>query len=242
MVSIQFTCTENCSSNLDLLYYPTNTELGLPPLNSFMLVGQAQNGNNQLTGISTSGFYLAIRAMGGITVTIDRISVTATVCREDTVNLISFPEAYPSSTAVDGSCSDVNSEQGPDSGGLTGMCSSNGIWITSSSCVCRAGHFLDNVACSGTDIRVACTCTVHTLIIGGWCSVSYVYMFNPSSFNFTACPVETYKSTAGNEECSPCPRNSNASSMGSISCSCNPNYRRPNSNATDEDCSGNVSC
>ena len=119
-VNIQFTCAGNCSSNLALLYYPTNTPLEFTALsiNMFMSIGQAMNGTNPVTGISTSGFFLAIQAMGAISVTVDQISIIPTICRAETINLINFPEAYPTATnRVGGNCT-ADSEQ--SSGPLTG--------------------------------------------------------------------------------------------------------------------------
>lgn len=165
-VDIRFTCTRNCLSNLDLFYYPTNTEQsGLDALrdNSFTRVGQVMNGSNPVTGITTSGFYLAIRAERNIFVTVNQISIILTVCGEGTVSLISFPEAYATATSVAGSCS-ANSVPS-DSAALTGICRNNGVWDASSSCVCDAGYFLDNDACTGTDIHVACMCPVYIFII-----------------------------------------------------------------------------
>ena len=168
-VDIQFTCTGDCSTSLHLLYYPTNTEQNLTalPSDSFTLIGPVVNGSNPVTGITAAGFYLSVQATGSISVIIHRISVIATFCGEQTVNLISFPEAYPTTTLEAGSCSIANSE--PMGGGvLTGTCGNNGNWATSSSCVCSAGYFLDNGACTGTNIYVACaqicTCTVHAHI------------------------------------------------------------------------------
>ena len=148
-VNIQFTCTGSCSSNLALLYYPTNTPLEFTALsiNMFMSIGQAMNGTNPVTGINTSGFFLAIQAMGAIFVTVDQISIIPTICRAETINLINFPEAYPIATNRVGSCT-ADSEQ--SSGSLTGSCGINGMWETSSSCVCIAGYFMQNDSCTGT--------------------------------------------------------------------------------------------
>ena len=169
-VNIQFTCTGNCSSNLALLYYPTNTPLEFS-INMFMSIGQAMNGINSVTGINTSGFFLAIQAMGAISVTVAQISIIPTICRAETINLINFPEAYPTATSRVGSCTAGSEQSG---GSPIGSCGSNGMWETSSSCVCIAGYFLQNDSCTGT--RHSCTCTrrikhvfiVYIFIIGGW--------------------------------------------------------------------------
>ena len=175
-VHIQFTCTGNCSSNLDLVYYPTNTEQSPSELtalrDSFVRVNPVLNGRNRVTGFTTtSGFYLAIQATGNISVTINQISIILTVCGERTVNLISFPEAYASSVA--GSCSANSMPSG--SGAVNGTCGNDGMWTTSSSCVCNAGYFLDNDACTGTDIHIACRCSVYIFIISGWLKCVHYY-------------------------------------------------------------------
>ena len=65
-------------------------------------------------------------------------------------------------------------------------------------------------------------------------------LLQPLFQSFTACPMGTYKPTAGNESCSPCPDNSMATIEGSTICECEANYVRPTSNAAGEACSGNV--
>lgn len=152
VVDIRVTCTGDCLSNLDLLYYPSDTVVPQSDLialrdNSFIRIGPVINGSNSVNGITRAGFHLAIRATGGISVTVNQISIITTVCREDTVNLINFSEAY---TTANGSCS-ANSEPS-GSGSLTGTCGNDGMWTASSSCVCSAGYFLDNSTCTGTDI------------------------------------------------------------------------------------------
>ena len=151
-VNIQFTCTGNCSSNLALLYYPTNSPTA-PSINLFMSIGQAMNGTNPVTGINTSGFFLAIQATGAISATVNQISIIPTICRAETINLVRFLEAYPTATVSVGNCTAGSEQSG---GPLTGSCGINGMWETSSSCVCIAGYFLQNDSCTGTSH--SCTC------------------------------------------------------------------------------------
>ena len=154
-VDIQFTCTGNCSSNLDLFYHPTNIVLSQSELvalrdNSFTRTAPVINGSNPVSGITTPGFYLAIRAIGDISVTVNRISIITTVCGEETVNLINFPEAYARATSMNGSCSTNSEPSGSEP--LTGTCGNDGMWTASSLCNCSAGYSLNNDACTGTDI------------------------------------------------------------------------------------------
>ena len=174
-VDIIFSCTGDCSSGLDLFYYPIDTEQSQSvvttlPDNSFIRVGQVSNGSNTVTGITTAGFYLAVRATTTVCVTVHQISIILTVCGEDTVNLITFPEAYASTTYnMTDSCSANSEPSGSES--LTGTCGDNGMWTTSSSCVCSPGHFLENDVCTG----------IYSLCMYDYVNWSLIYTYNPSS-------------------------------------------------------------
>jgi hypothetical protein len=162
-VNIQFTCTGDCSTSLTLLYHPTSTPSEfLGSSNMFAPVDPVINGSNLLRGITTSGFFLAIRATGDISVTVNQISIVLTICREETVSLIRFPVAYSTAISIAGTCS-ADSELSNGSS-LTGTCGSKGMWATSSSCICSAGYgyFLQNDSCTGTSIPVS---IIHILAV-----------------------------------------------------------------------------
>jgi hypothetical protein len=156
-VNIQFTCTGDCSTSLTLLYHPTSTPSEfLGSSNMFTPVDPVINGSNLLRGITTSGFFLAIQATGDISVTVNQISIILTICREETVNLTRFPVAYSTANLTAGTCSaDSEPSMRSSESSLTGTCDSNGMWVTSSSCVCSAGYFLQDDLCTGTGIPVA---------------------------------------------------------------------------------------
>ena len=136
-----------CPSGLMLQQYLTNTEVNQQSIavNSFSAVGEVVNGNNSLTGLTTSGFYLAIRAESGACVTIDQVSIIVSVCNEETINLVTYLASYSPSTQVSGECA-ANSQT---SSTLSATCETTGSWTTSSSCQCNAGYFLDSGVCTG---------------------------------------------------------------------------------------------
>ena len=136
-----------CPSGLTLQQYSTNTEVNQQNISvgSFSAVGDVVNGNNGLTGLNTTGFYLAIRAESDDCVTIDRVSIIVSVCSEETINLVTYSASYTSSTSVRGECA-ANSQT---SSTLSATCETTGSWTTSSSCQCSAGYFLDSGVCTG---------------------------------------------------------------------------------------------
>ena len=161
VVDIQFTCMGNCSTYLDLLHYSVDSEQSQPFNGPFVKIGPVSSGSNRVTGINTTGLYLALQATGTVSVTVNRISIILTVCEEETISLINFPLAYSSTSSVSGSCL-ANSNS---SGSPTGTCGASGTWTTSSSCVCDSGYFLDSGTCKGTYAVYTCTCSYFTCTI-----------------------------------------------------------------------------
>lgn len=56
------------------------------------------------------------------------------------------------------------------------------------------------------------------------------------SFIFSACPRGTFKASAGDAPCSPCPTHSYASIPGSRECGCQAHYYRASSDVSDAPC------
>lgn len=136
-----------CPTGLQLRIYSTSTELDpAGRLDDFGSGTTVANGNNQVTGLTMSGFYLALQAEMNACVTINQISIVLTVCSEESIALVTFPESYASGDEVTGVCA-ANSQQ--NAGSLSATCESSGSWSTSSSCVCSPGYFLDGNDCTG---------------------------------------------------------------------------------------------
>ena len=146
---VEISCTGNCSL-LELWIYQTNDaniDRTVVNLTATFTMVESVSSTVMLNALAMDGFYLAVRAQSGACATINQLSITATVCSEETINLVTYPITYALSGPVIGSCL-VDSEPS-DGGALTATCGSDGQWTTSASCMCSPGHTLNNDVCVG---------------------------------------------------------------------------------------------
>lgn len=156
---VDIACTGDCSS-LELWAYQTNDasldRSAVDFATVYTMVGPVSS-TVTVRELTMGGLYLAVRAQDNACATINQLSVIVDVCNEETVNSVTFPTSYSSTDSVAGSCID-NSEP---VGVLTATCGSGGVWSTTASCVCSAGHTLETGTCVG---ECVCVCLLEYVV------------------------------------------------------------------------------